>query len=158
MTSTTTQAPSRNFVVSATTTAIAVITEPTPFSVARHRQPDGRFVAQWRTRPIWRDREPDEHADREHRNQLVRLPVHRDQQQSGENRERDDAVAVHRALGPEVEQMRQPMVLGEDAHQNREATEAGVRREAEDEGHGDVGDVERPPGAERAGGRVGRGS
>ena len=47
------------------------------------------------------------------------------------------------------------MILGEKAHQHREAPEARVRRERERKRDRDVGDVERPALAERARGQLG---
>ena len=50
---TTTQAPSRNLVPRNTTTAIAVMTAPTPLTAARSRHRGGRSERQWRTSPTW---------------------------------------------------------------------------------------------------------
>ena len=50
---TTTHAPSRNFVPNSTTTVIAVITAPAPFTLARSCQRRGLALRQWRTSPIW---------------------------------------------------------------------------------------------------------
>ena len=98
------------------------------------------------------DRQPDEHADREHRDQGVRLAVDGDQQNHPGERKRDDSVAVYGLLGAQVEHVRKPVVLGEQVHQHRQATEARVGGEREHRCHRQVGHVVGPSGSEGSGG------
>ena len=153
---TTTQAPARNFVPRNTTTATAVITAPVPLSATRSRQCGGRSLTPVLDQPDLADREADEHPDRVQRDQVVGLGVDRDQQQRRRDRQREDPDPVDRLLGAQVEDVRQAVVLGQQAHQHRQAAEAGVRREPEHRGDREVGHVERPAGPERAGGQLGQ--
>jgi hypothetical protein len=63
---------------------------------------------------------------------------------------------VHGPFGPQAQQVRQPVVVGQQAHQHRQAAEAGVGGQRQDQGDGDAGRVVGPAGAERAGGELGQ--
>ncbi len=80
---------------------------------------------------------------------IVSAPVATSSAVGGE-RERDDPRPVDRALGMQREDVRQAVVAREQAHQHGQAAEARVRREAEHERDGEVGDVEHPPRPESA--------
>ena len=128
---TTTQAPSRNLVTRNTTTATAVITAPGAVDATRSRQRGGRSVRQWRTRPTWLSVNP---MNTPIVNSGIRLLVSAPtaiSSSSAASASATIAVAVHRPLGPQVEHVRQPVVLGQQAHQHRQAAEAGVGREPE---------------------------
>ncbi len=123
MATTTTQAPSRNLVVSRTTPATAVSTAPTPFRTARRSQPCGRCPAQCLYETGLTDGEADEHADREERDHAVGVGVHGDQERGREQGEGYHAPAVHRPFRTQPEEVRQPVVLGEQAHQDGQTAE-----------------------------------
>jgi len=102
------------------------------------------------------DGESDEHPDRVERDQPVGAGVDRDQQDGREHGQGNDAITVHRPFGPQAQQVGQPVVVGQQAHQHWQAAEAGVGGQRQDQGDGNAGRVIGPAGAERAGDELGQ--
>lgn len=126
---TTIQAPARNLVASRTAAATAVRTAPVALTAVRGTQPSGRYVAQCFASPIWLIVSR-EHTDRIQRDQSLSVTVHRDQQCQGRHGQHHDPEAVHRRLRAQGEPMWQSVVLDQQAHQDRQTTEGGIRRKA----------------------------
>ncbi len=146
---TTTHAPSRNFENSSTSTAIAVITDPVALIATRSRQRGGRSLRQWRTRPTWLSVKPMNTPIANSGIRLLTRALDATSSTSDSERQRPDPDPVHRPLSAQIKDVRQPVILGQQAHQHRQPAEACVGRQAEHQRDRDVGDVERPPGAKR---------
>ena len=120
-----------------------------PLIAARSRQRGGRSARQWRTSPTWLSVKPMNTPIANSGIRLLTCAPDATSSSTATQRQRDDPDPVDRLLGAQVEHVRQPVVLGQQAHQHRQPAEAGVRRQPQHQRDREVGDVERPAGAER---------
>ena len=144
MISTTTQAPSVNLLISSTARAASVSTAPSPLMAARRPSP-GRVLPPVPDHAGLGQRETDEDADGEQRDQRLGVAVSGDQQQRGGHRQHPHPVAVHLPLGAQVEQVRQVVVPGQQAGKHRQPAEGGVGRERQQHERDQLYDVEDAP-------------
>ncbi len=89
-----------------------------------------------------REGEAGEHADGEQGDQALGGPVHRHQEDAGEDRQHHDAGAVHLPVAAHREEVREVVVPGQQAGQDGEPPERGVGRQGQGGGDGQRDHVE----------------
>ncbi len=90
------------------------------------------------------DGEADEDADGEERYERVGVSAGEDQEGGGDRGQGQDSVAVHLAVGLEAEDVGEVVVAGEEAHEDGEAAEGGVRGQGQQDHRRELHDIERP--------------
>ena len=96
---TTSQAPSVNLLISSMASAAVVSTAPRPLMQARATQPSAALLAPVPDHAGLGQREPDEHADREHRDQRLGVPLATTSRIAATTASTTDAVPVHLPVG-----------------------------------------------------------
>ena len=132
---TTTQAPSVNFVSRNTIVATAVTSAPDPLISGTVAPPGGLVRHQWTTSPVCESVNPVNTPIANSGIKPVRVPVHGDEERRGHDRQGPDPVVEYLPVPAEREHVRHVVVPGEKRPENRQASERCVRRESEHEGY-----------------------
>ena len=135
--STTTQAPSRNFVARNTAAAAAVNAAPAMSATAMSCQRGVRNRIARLARPTWLSVNP-VNPDGEERHQSLGIPVDGDQQRGAEDAEQAHAVTEDGPLAAQAERVGEQVVAREQAEQDRQAAEGRIRGQRQHERRDDA--------------------
>ena len=148
-------APSVNLATRTTMRVTPVATAPTPLMIMRRTDALAALPLPVHHHARLGEREGEEGADGEERDEAIGDAAEDDQQECGEADQRNDAVGVEQAAPADLEDVRQIVVHRDGARETREVGVRGICREREHCEDRADGDVVEPAAAHDGGGELG---